>query len=178
MIIHNIQPVLKHLIHSQKGTWCLSISRIQKVNCFSLWKVFIKLLHPPRISLNCFTSFEHYAIFPTQNIGRSSLQQLNSPLCFTRMVAMVCHGLFGIWWEERFEACCSWHRENLFPCKSSQSGRCFLGSVGDRGDTGVLVGDDNVTRCRGPSLHKTRDTSVGLEELQHLFLHKRPMYTH
>ena len=36
------------------------------------------------------------------------------------------------------------------------------------------VGDDNVSRCGAPSLHKTRETSVGLEELQHLFLHNRP----
>ena len=40
------------------------------------------------------------------------------------------------------------------------------------------VGDDNVTRCGAPSLHKKRETSVGLEELQHLFLHKRPLYIH
>ena len=46
------------------------------------------------------------------------------------------------------------------------------------GDTGVLVGDDNVSRRGAPSLHKTRETSVGLEELQQLFLHKRPLYIH
>ena len=49
---------------------------------------------------------------------------------------------------------------------------------GNRGDTGVLVGDDNVSLCGAPSLHKTRETSVGLEELQQLFLHKRPLNIH
>ena len=42
----------------------------------------------------------------------------------------------------------------------------------------VLVGDDKVTRCGAPSLHKTQKTSVGLEELQQLFLYKRPLYIH
>ena len=38
--------------------------------------------------------------------------------------------------------------------------------------------DNNVTRSGAPSLHKTRETSVGLDELQHLFLHKLPLYIH
>ena len=49
---------------------------------------------------------------------------------------------------------------------------------GNGGDAGVLVGDDNVSLCGAPSLHKTRETSVGLEELQQLFLHKRPLNIH
>ena len=56
---------------------------------------------------------------------------------------------------------------------------CFslpTADVGSREDTGTPVGDDNVSCCGAPSLHKTRKTSVGLEELQHLFLHKRPLY--
>ena len=38
------------------------------------------------------------------------------------------------------------------------------------------VGD--VSLCGAPSLHKTRETSVGLEELQQLFLHKCPLNIH
>ena len=49
---------------------------------------------------------------------------------------------------------------------------------GGGGETATPGRDDNVTRCGAPSLHKTRETSVGLEELQHLFLQKRPLHIH
>ena len=50
--------------------------------------------------------------------------------------------------------------------------------TGRGGGTPTPGRDDNVTRCGAPSLHKTRETSVGLEELQHLFLQKRPLHIH
>ena len=49
---------------------------------------------------------------------------------------------------------------------------------GGGGETATPGRDDNVTRCGASSLHTTRETSVGLEERQHLFLQKRPMHIH
>ena len=49
---------------------------------------------------------------------------------------------------------------------------------GTGGETPTPGRGDNETRCGAPSLHKTRETSVGLEELQHLFLQKRPLHIH
>ena len=40
------------------------------------------------------------------------------------------------------------------------------------------VGEDKASCCGAQSLHMIRETSVDLEELQHLFLHKRPLYIH